>query len=180
MQTFKLNSNKSFGGIPRPNPGAASAISDAAAHVERLLSQSDPDPHTSPGLGPFHPPGIDIPSINSSEEIVEEVVVRVAHGAADDAFGIDVHDGWKGLCDGQDGGFPRGLEGGNGVSRLRTADLGGAKNEQAEEGQKAEGGQVEGGRGLLADFLADGGRERHEGEGCRDWGVAKGHFLRAI
>jgi hypothetical protein len=65
--------DKSFGQIPRPNPDAASAIADAARHIEGLLRQSDPDPDVLPDSHRFPRPGVDIPGADGSEEVVEEV-----------------------------------------------------------------------------------------------------------
>ena len=63
---------KPFGQIPRPNPGAASDVANAARHVESLL-HDDPDPDVLPASDRFPRPGVDIPSTNDSQEVVEEV-----------------------------------------------------------------------------------------------------------
>lgn len=86
--------NKPFGQIPRPNLGAASAIADAARHVEGLLRQSDPDPDVLPDPDPFPWPGVDIPSADGSEEVVEEfdpLSQSVSEGQEDES-----HDGAAG------------------------------------------------------------------------------------
>ena len=64
--------NKSFGQIPRPNPSAASAIADASHHVESILDD-DRDPDATPDSDRFPRPGVDIPSTDDSEEVVQEV-----------------------------------------------------------------------------------------------------------
>lgn len=64
---------KPFGQIPRPNPGAASNVADAARQVESLLRQSDPDPDFLPDSDQLPRPGVDIPSANDSQEVVEEI-----------------------------------------------------------------------------------------------------------
>ena len=63
---------KPFGQIPRPNPGAASNVADAGCHVESLL-HDDPDPDVLPDTGRFPRPGVNIPSTNDTQEVVEEV-----------------------------------------------------------------------------------------------------------
>jgi hypothetical protein len=63
----------SFGQIPRPNPAAASAVADAARHVESLLHPNDPHPDAPSSSEGFPRTGVDIPRDNDSEEMVEEV-----------------------------------------------------------------------------------------------------------
>lgn len=63
---------KPFGQIPRPNPGAASDVANAARHVEGFLHDA-PEPDFLPDSVRFPRPGVDIPSTNDSREVVEEV-----------------------------------------------------------------------------------------------------------
>ncbi|HNI19809.1 MAG TPA: hypothetical protein PKH05_14445 [Nitrospira sp.] len=64
--------HKPFGQIPWPNPVAASNVADAARHVESSLDD-DPDPDVHPGSDRFPRPGLDIPSADDSQEVVDEV-----------------------------------------------------------------------------------------------------------
>ena len=64
--------HKPFGQIPWPNPVAASNVADAARHVESSLDD-DPDPDVHPGSDRFPRPGVDIPSADDSQEVVDEV-----------------------------------------------------------------------------------------------------------
>ena len=64
--------NKPFGQIPKPNPHAASDIADAARHVENSLDKaSEPDDPTDSDR--FPRPGVDVPSADDAQEVVEEV-----------------------------------------------------------------------------------------------------------
>jgi hypothetical protein len=63
---------KSFGQIPRSNPGAASNIADAARHVESALDD-DPAPDDHPESQQFPRPGLEIPNADDAQEVVEEV-----------------------------------------------------------------------------------------------------------
>ncbi len=63
---------KSFGQIPRSNPGAASNIADAARHVESSLD-GDLDPDAIPDAQRFPRPGVEIPNADDSQEVVEDV-----------------------------------------------------------------------------------------------------------
>jgi hypothetical protein len=92
--------SRPFGQIPTPNPNAASAISDAARHVEQLLQ--DEQALDSPSdTTPFPRTGIDIPGAEDAEVDVVEVepsTFPVAPGKDDDS-----HDGAAGGV--VDGGF---------------------------------------------------------------------------
>lgn len=63
---------KSFGQIPRPNPGAASDIADAARHVESSLDDV-PESDVLADSDRFPRPGVDVPSADDSQEVVDEV-----------------------------------------------------------------------------------------------------------
>jgi hypothetical protein len=63
---------KSFGQIPRPNPGAASNIADAARHVESSLDD-DPHPDDLPDSLRFPRPGVEIPDEDDAQEVLAEV-----------------------------------------------------------------------------------------------------------
>jgi hypothetical protein len=63
---------KSFGQIPKPNPGAASDIADAARHVESALDD-DPDPDDFPDSQRFPRTGVEIPNADDAEELIERV-----------------------------------------------------------------------------------------------------------
>jgi hypothetical protein len=63
---------KSFGQIPRPNPGAASKIADAARHVETSLND-DPDPDALPDSRRFPRPGVEVPNADDVQEVLEDV-----------------------------------------------------------------------------------------------------------
>lgn len=63
---------KIFGKLPNPNPSAASKIANAAQHVERTLSDhGSPDAPWEPD--PLPQTGVDIPSVEDVQEVVEEV-----------------------------------------------------------------------------------------------------------
>lgn len=64
--------HKPFGQIPRPNPGAASDIADAARHVESLV-HDDLDRDVLPESDRFPRPGVDLPKTDDSQEVIEEV-----------------------------------------------------------------------------------------------------------
>ena len=81
----------------------------------------------------------------AAEELVEQLVARIAHGALDDALGVDVHNRGHGLGHGED----RGLGGGIG---LRAE--GGCRGERGEEQEE----RSEGHRGVR-------GSVRHAGRG---------------
>jgi hypothetical protein len=67
---------KPFGQIPKSTLGVASAvasdIADAARQVESLL-HDDPEPDSLPDSDRFPRPGVNIPSDNDTQEVVEEV-----------------------------------------------------------------------------------------------------------
>ncbi|MFC7410239.1 hypothetical protein [Hydrogenophaga atypica] len=64
--------HKRFGQIPRSRPGAASDIADAAQHVESSLDDA-PEPDLLPDSDRFPRPGVDIPSADDAQEVVDEV-----------------------------------------------------------------------------------------------------------
>lgn len=95
-----MNMNRPFGQIPTPNPNAASAIADAARHVEQLL-QDEQALDSPPDTTPFPRTGIDIPGVEDAEVDVVEVepsTFPVEPGKDDDS-----HDGAAGGV--VDGGF---------------------------------------------------------------------------
>lgn len=63
---------RTFGQIPVPSAGAASAISDAARHVENLLYH-DPDREVTPDSDQFPRPGREVVDTDGSDEVVEGV-----------------------------------------------------------------------------------------------------------
>lgn len=64
--------NKPFGKIPKPKPRAASDIAVAAHHVENSLDKAfEPDPPTDSDRFPRQ--GVDIPSADDAQEVIEEV-----------------------------------------------------------------------------------------------------------
>ena len=65
--------HKQFGQIPRTNRGAASKIAEAARHIESLLRQTDVDPERLLDSERFPRPGVNIPSADQSEELIEEI-----------------------------------------------------------------------------------------------------------
>jgi len=78
---------KSFGQLPIPNPGAASNIADAARQVERLLDD-DRDPDVLPDSDRFPRPGLDIPSSDDAQEVVEDIdleSIPVSQGQDDES-----------------------------------------------------------------------------------------------
>lgn len=82
---------KSFGQIPRPNPDAASNIADAAHHVEEHLLRVDPDPDSDAlaDSDRFPRSGVDIPSSNDFQEVVEDIdpsSLPVSQGQDDEIY----------------------------------------------------------------------------------------------
>jgi len=78
---------KSFGQLPIPNPGAASNVADAARQVERLLDD-DRDPDVLPDSDRFPRPGLDIPSSDDAQEVVEDIdleSIPVSQGQDDES-----------------------------------------------------------------------------------------------
>jgi hypothetical protein len=97
---IRMNMSRAFGQIPTPNPNAASAIADAARHVEQLLQ--DEQALDSPlDTTPFPRTGIDIPGVEDAE--VDVVEVEPSTFPVEPEKDDDSHDGAAGGV--VDGGF---------------------------------------------------------------------------
>ena len=143
--------SRPFGEIPTPNPNAASAIADAARHVEQLL-QDEQALDSPPDTSPFPRTGIDIPGVEDADVDVVEVepsTFPVEPGKDDHS-----HDGAAGGV--VDGGAERG-----GVVRKRSqvaddrGDVDDPSGAAIDENDQGTGGH-EGDQGEAVDEDADG------------------------